>query len=340
MNGSSDSTIQYGFVQSAEDERDTLEFYRRMFPKSNRVLELMEWRRSAPAGSGAAKLFIARLGGIIVGAMNIVAVDLQVGSKTVRGVWQQDSVVSPETRGRGVGRQLIDQSGQGYDVLLAKGISDAMYKLRKASGFIDVRDWNYMVRVLSPFRYGTTVKQSAYGVALAGLSFLKRRHLPKLVAAPINEFGADFDRLASSPIASTEIRPIKNDAYLRWRYGTCPGRSYVCLASASPNLGAAVVRLGSASWIVDVVCGSGDAATLSGLIGASVERCRAAGAASVHAYVTSAGARDCLSQHGFVHVPSPPRFMYRLGSNADPSVWQSIAGWNFWHGDGDIELYR
>lgn len=335
--------VEYGFASTASEEAEATAFYRKTFSPSTRVVDLLEWRRNAqPTARNAS--FLARSGGEVVGAMNLVPVDLRVGDRAVKAAWQQDSVVSPELRGRGIGRELINRSATAFEVLLAKGTSDAMYQLRKSCGFRDVVNSNYLVRVLSPARFGTGVKRRIYGVALAAMSLSQRRpQRTSRATRPLDGFGADFDRLARAARPTPEIAPVKDSAYLNWRYLQCPGREYRVIGSTSAegDTGAAIIRHGSTAWLVDVVCDHSDIDSLVALIRASVADCRAAGAASVNTFATSGRARAALRREGFVEVSRTPRFTYRWTAQRGPFDGADLSSldWTFWHGDGDIEFY-
>jgi GNAT superfamily N-acetyltransferase len=330
----------YGFAVTPSDEEAAREFYRRMFPASARVVELLEWRSRTPQASGGNSTFVARLEGQLVGAMNLVPFELRAGDRVFKAAWQQDSVVSEVMRGQGIGRELINRSAAAYDVVLAKGTSEAMYKLRKSCGFRDVVNSNYLVRVLSPVRFGTSSKHRAYALALGALSLLaRRRQQTTLNTQPLDRFGIEFDELADASRGPREIRPIKPSAFLNWRYRECPGRNYKIIGSIGSEglTGAVVVTQGHMSWIVDLLSDNSDA-TLIALIRASVKSCRANGAASIHTFATSEVARRCLRREGFVEVPRTPQFTYRAVPAVDQALQQNL-DWLFWHGDGDFELY-
>jgi hypothetical protein len=273
--------------------------------------------------------------------MNVVPVSLHVGDKVLKAAWQQDSVVSDSMRGRGIGRELINRSAAGFDMILAKGTSDAMYKLRKACGFQDVANSNYLVKVLSPRRFGPSAKHKAYGSVLAAMSLLKRRPQRASVATRAStQFGPEFDQFRD-PMSPSEVRLVKCSRYLNWRYVGCPGRDYRIVETMGrhSSKGAAVVTTRQTAWIVDLLCDYSDTDVLVSLIRASVEACRGAGAASVHTFATSKRVRECLRREGFIEVPHTPRFTYRPArAELDPTQLATY-DWAFCHGDGDIELY-
>jgi GNAT superfamily N-acetyltransferase len=339
-----ETAIEYQLARTADEEAAVAEFYRRMFPKSSRVVDLLEWRKREPLRSGGNSTMVARLNGEIVGAMNLVPVSLRVGSSVFKAVWQQDSMVSPSMRGRGVGRELINRSAADYEVLLAKGTNEGMYKLRKAAGFLDVANSNYLVRVLSPAAFGTDPKHVFYGIALGAMSMVQRRpQRGALGTKVLDSFGDEFDRLAHGARVAPEIRQVKDRTYLNWRYRDCPGREYRIVGAGNGDgvAGAAVLTVRKTAWIADLLCDNSDSATVVSLIRASIATCRASGAGSVRVFATSETARRYLKREGFVEVPQTPRFTYRpttAGGDFEQAVKTGL-DWNFSHGDGDIELY-
>jgi GNAT superfamily N-acetyltransferase len=337
------SSIEYATASSAGDRAQAVAFYRRMFQTSSRVVDLYEWIIQDSDASGGLSTFLARSDGEVVGAMNLVPVTVRVHGRKLSGCWQQDSIVSKSMRGQGVGRELINRSATAFDIVLAKGTSEAMYGLRKACGFRDAPNANYLVKILDPLRTGPSVKHKAFGAALAAVSLLQRRFRRTTVETrTLNRFDEAFDRLAEEP-ATGDVRPVKGSRYLNWRYGTCPGREYTIIGSLSRTgvSGGVVVTTRQTAWIVDLLCDHADADSLVSLVRSAVECCRRSGSASVHTFATSQSIRNVLRQEGFVEIPRTPHFTFRggvPGSEIDEELRPEL-GWAFHHGDGDIELY-
>jgi GNAT superfamily N-acetyltransferase len=348
-----ESPVEYSFARTPVEYDAAVRFYRQMLPASARVIELLEWRRRIPLQELAPMTFVARLDGRVVGAMNVVPQPLVAGGRALKAAWQQDSVVDKSLRGRGIGRELINRSAVGYDVVLAKGTSPPMYALRKSCGFRDVARSNYLVKVLAARHFGNSAKHLLYGLALRGLSIAQRRpQRTSLQTRVLHEFGPEFDGLASSPHRATEVRAAKDSAYLNWRYRGCPGRDYQIVGAVDANgTAAAVVNVAlthgmgpapaHSAWIVDIVCDASQTSTIVGLVRECVSLCRAAGAGSVFTFATSHRVSNCLQREGFVETRQKPPFTYRVERKDDEleRMLHHELSWSFCHGDGDNELY-
>lgn len=329
----------------AADEPALFSAYERWLDDGARIAELYEWRREGAPASGGVRPTIALLDGELIGSVSAVPVRVRLRGREIAAAWQQDSVVGPPARGKGVGKRLVAESSSGYDLLLAKSTSEAMYALRKSVGFADVPLRTFMVRVLSPFSAGSAAKRAAYlGLWLAQQARAPWRARTMLAAAPIDRFGPAFDRLAQKAAAGDELVVHKGADYLNWRYLECPGRRYEIRAidDGGDTRGAVVIRLnerpGERAFLVDIVCDTRDTPAMDALLGEALREARAARAGDLLVFSSSARVRRRLARHGFTNTGRTPQFTFRVES---PELRPAIAdaGWNFWLGDGDSELY-
>ncbi len=290
-----------------EDIDPLLAAYAEWLPDGQQVGEMFRWRRAGAPASGGIRPAIAKLGGEIIGAVSAVNARVVLRGRPVRAVWQQDSVVGPPARGKGIGKRLVAEAAQGAELVLAKSTTPPMYALRKAVGFQDVPDRTFLVRVLSPSAAGEFVKRLAYPWL-----WFRNRLLgvpPNLVIRPVERFDAEFDQLASRAVGSDEIGLVKTGNYLNWRYVGAPGRSYVLLrAEDGARLrGAAVLRLPTSragrAWLVDIVCASDDREGVDALVAAALRELAAAGAGDVKTFTSSPRMRAHLRRRGFLATP-------------------------------------
>jgi hypothetical protein len=278
--------------------------------------------------------------------VNTVPVALTYKGKTIRVARQQDSVVDPAMRGRGVGKKLVNAGAKDYEMVIAKGTSDVMYVLRKSAGFTDVANSNHLIQVISPFPKGESIRKKAGFLVLYGLCFLKRRSHIKtgLTAKQVTEFNKDFDVLGKNLSNNDEIRLRKDHSYLNWRYFQCPERSYVVFRVEDENKlrGAVVLKAsrspGETAWIVDMICDSKDETCINECLNAVFKQAIISRAADIRVFSTSNYIRPVLFKRGFIETNRTPRFTYRI-EKEDLGFEPEKAEWNFWHGDGDVELY-
>jgi hypothetical protein len=287
---------------------------------------------------------VARAGGEIIGAVNVVRVPLTLAGRPIEAAWQQDTVVHPGWRGRGVGRRLVEAGAAGWDLSLGKGTAEPMYHLKRNSGFADAPHVNYLARVLAPVtRRGSVARRISFPFLFAAVKLRRQDHVRTgLTSRVLGEFDARFDALDETLVAAGSLAPRKDRTYLSWRYLTRADRRYrIIAAEDGPRLrGAVVLRAGSVptgdAWIVDLVCDPGDVDAIDELLNAAFLELRRSGAGCVRAFASSGQARARLLGRGFMQTRETPRFTFR----ARPGLDLSGADWNFWHGDGDTELYR
>jgi hypothetical protein len=244
-------------------------------------------------------------------------------------------------RGKGVGRLLVEKAAQGWELAMAKGTSPAMYALRKAAGFVDVARSCHMLRVLTPRLRKAGPARAAAEIAAWGWgavvwSRLRRRPAE---AASLDGFGAEFDRFAGAGRGDPVFRPAKDSRYLNWRYFQCPSRHYQVISNV-PRAGAVVLKLpaeaGGEGWIVDAVVDWREGDSGESLLAAGTACLEDSGAGRIWAFATLPAARRTLRRLGFVATSETPRFTVRPSGSL--RFEESIPA-DFWHGDGDVELY-
>jgi len=326
-----------------DETQELLAFYRGNFPAGQRVATLFEWRAGAPFGTNAP--WGAWLEGELLGTVNAVRCPLVADGARMEACWQQDSIVSPAARGKGVGKALVESAAAGYPLVMAKGTTQAMYGLRKSVGFNDAPNDTYLFRVLRPWN----VRGSWRRRVAAPLLFLRAKALappaPGIAVRPTGSFGPHYDALAEQLTASPGWKVWKPAAYLSWRYLACPIRRYRILEAhrAERTIGAAVLRLdermGSDAWLVDLIVDLGDRPAVLALIEAAAAEARQSGAALLRTFASSGRARKLLAEAGFIDTRDTPHFTFRPNGVAE-SVLPPVAEWSFWHGDGDAELYQ
>ncbi|MDQ3696455.1 MAG: GNAT family N-acetyltransferase [Gemmatimonadota bacterium] len=319
-------------------------FYSRHQAEAARTIELLCWRdRDVPA-SGGNHPTLAFDGDALCGIVNSVPLELSLRGERVPACLQQDSLVDPAMRGRGVGKQLVLRAAERAPVILAKATSNAMYGLRKSVGFEDRENANHLVCVLRPFTAASIKVRGAF-VMFWLYALLRRPRIPAgLTVRPLERFDEAVDLLTRRIAAGDEVVPVKSSRYLSWRYQDVPGRAYLLLRADGPEglRGCAVVRLpsgpGGPAWLVDVIVPTDDLPALAALVSASREAARTAGCGVLKTFATSPRVRWVLRRGGFVGLRTTPRFTCLVRAPL-PGRNLNAARWNFWHGDGDGELY-
>ncbi len=331
-----------------QDEAAFLDFYAHHQATWESFRRYWEWRRAGVPHSGGEEATIALDGGKVVGAVGIVEAPLTFQGARVRASWQQDSLVSSAMRGRGVGKKLVHAAWQGWDLSIAKGTSGAMYGLRKSVGYVDVPNSDYLVRVLRVRKEGQPIRKTLQeSLLLAWKSLLPMpKPDPTIPLVEIDEFDESFTQLAEALSQEPVFRLYKSREYLNWRYTRCPDRRYQILrAGGDQARGAVVVRSAGdrldEGWIVDLVGCSSDKHAAYALIRKAVEHLTQQDVSRIFVFATHRTVRAWLRRFGFLPTGRSPKFTYRIVRDPLPPLPPefSSAPWDFYHGDGDVELY-
>lgn len=325
------------------EEKDRLfAFYRQTMDSAERVIALYEWRLSGRPDSGGVDTFVAVIEGRIVGAMNAAPIRLSSEGELLEAAWQQDSIVHPNARGRGIGSRLVSYAAAQTPIALAKGTVEPMYRLRKKAGFADVPRDTFLLRPTTPLPGSNASSKRRVLFPALWLAGRIASNVPTgLETTEIARFDASFDGLAETLAERTELRVYKPSGYLNWRYFNCPVRSYRVYAAVRGGepAGAIVLRTDEDrrrdEWIVDLVVDETDSFLVQALLNVALRVTAGSPAPAVRTFATSPRLRRLLVLRGFVPTSETPRFTYHLSV---PGSTSPAGCWNFFHGDGDTEL--
>lgn len=329
-----------------DDENDLLAFYKSNLDEYDRFACYWEWRKeNLPFSMTEKALMAVHETTKIVGCVGLVPVDICLPDKAISACWQQDSMVSSSVRGQGIGKKLVEKAHDGCDLTLAKGTSTAMYGLRKALGYKDVPRSNYMIRVCrSKGIQGSIMKKSLFNVlGLWSKLFFFPKKNQKITVQQINEFDDSFDDLDAAFIGDNTLRLRKGKDYLNWRYTRCPGKEYTLFKAGLENTrGAIIVNCtgpeSDEGWVVDMICDNKDRDCAYALIRAAISYFNDNQVSRIWCFATHPNARKWFYRFGFATTNQSPRFTYHA---VDKKLQETLSGchWDFWHGDGDVELY-
>jgi hypothetical protein len=322
-----------------------IRFYIRNLAAGEKVSRLFHWRNSAPQRGNAP--WGAWLAGELVGTLNTVPCPVIVGGDHFNWSWNLDSTVAEPFRHNGVGTSLAEYAAYGQPVVISKGLSESMYRLRKSIGFHDVPNSNYLIRVLDPWNLGGSRRRRFLAPFIKLMTSFNHPQPLKCEyeIRTIDAFGPSYDTFLEKDQGLTTLGPLKPASYLNWRYTGCPIHSYTILEAFQGNriLGAVVIRFPTESngdaWLIDLICNLANSSSVQFLIDAAIQRASSENAATLLTLATSTRARTLLAQSGFVDTHTSPHFVFRPQSLEEANSLKSKE-WNFWHGDGDAELYQ
>jgi predicted N-acetyltransferase YhbS len=335
--------IEVKLMEAAEQE-DFMEFLKGNLDTFDKFEQFWKWRQENKTICGGEEAAIAKYQSKVVGCVGIVPVDIRGCDDNVRACWQQDSFVDGAMRGKGVGKRLVEKATEGWDLLLAKGTGKTMYGLRKSLGFLDVRNSNNLLLVCRPRRLRFSGKMLAeYALWIWRMVIIPPKKNGRLRAVRIDEFDRSFDAVEKNKTRENVVRLQKDHRYLNWRYFLCPGKKYDIFRAGNEEARGAVVVARSRSdpeeaWIVDLICTRDDKQCGFALIREAVRYLEDAGASRIWVFSTLSTSRKWFMRFGFVPTKFTPRFTFRAVNNELTGKLKT-AEWDFWHGDGDVELY-
>jgi hypothetical protein len=330
-----------------EIEEEFFYFFRKNLDNYDYFSRYWKWRNDNSLVSKGEGAVIAKDENIgIIGCVGIAPVEVCFAREEIRTSWQQDSLVSSSARGMGVGKKLVLMANKDCELNLAKGTSSSMYGLRKSLGYKDVPNSNYLLRVCH-FKWfqGGVAKKIIFLILRFWSLFLSYPKLKQNFSIQkIDEFDDSFDELAELVVEENTIRPNKGKDFLNWRYTKCPGKKYTILkAGSSKTCGAIFLNCsGNGSdegWIVDMVCKSNDMDCVFALVHAAMSFFKENHISRIWCFATHPLIRKWFYRFGFVPTNKSPKFTYFTGNT---KLQEKLSGchWDFWHGDGDIELYQ
>jgi GNAT superfamily N-acetyltransferase len=329
-----------------ENISDWLVFMRSNLSTWPQFNSLWKWRQDGVPQSGGENATVFFVGDKITGGVGVVPSIFTYQGRRIHVSWQQDSLVLKAMRGKGVGKKLVSAAAKPYELILAKGTSNAMYGLRKALGYLDVPLSDYMLNILHPTFKIRAPTRSVLEIAL----YLWQIALPvpfkraKTNIKAISAFDTIYDDLSARMSREALICPLKSSAYLNWRYFQCPVKSYTVLQASNSQSCAAIVLGTSISkqtdgWIVDLLCMPQDKAIAFQLISEARRFFKRQRIKRIWTFATSPTARRWLMRYGFMPTGQSPRFTFlQRGEEVSREILSSRC-WNVWHGDGDIDLY-
>ena len=323
------------------------EFYRRFHEDAEAVEKYFRWRQKGLTASGGNCPIVAEVDGKIVGAVNVMPVRLVCKGQSINATWQGNTLVSPEMRGRGVGKCLLNAGAKGYPLILGKGTTSAMYQVKLKEGFQDVPHSNYLIKVLAPWDIKRPLHKKLIFFLYSFLGRLKysSTKAPDLEIQAVKKFDDRYNQLAEQLLRHPDLKLYKDRDYLNWRYADCPDKNYLILQVVREDnlLGAIVISpnktVGETAWILDVISDVNEPTGIGKLLDESIQYAISLKAADIRIFATSVKVRKILADKGFININYTPRFTYRFTDKA-LEVELAEAEWNFWQGDGDYELYQ
>ena len=340
-------------TRTGRDAEELFRLYEEVFGRALTESSRRRWAwqyEENPAGSGVPSIWVAKDDGRLLGQYASMPVRLLWGGREVRSSWGMDVFLHEAARGRGIGAQLFTTWSRSVDVALGLGLTPSSYGLFHKLRYTDVGPVPFHVAVLDARAVARrrVGRLAAAAGPLLGLGWRALHPVRPLADAglsvsPSPGFTAEYDRLWERAGRTWAMCVVRDRAYLDWKYGRCPTRTYaVDEARRGGELAGFAVsrheeyrglRIG---WIADCFAAREDDAARDALVGAALARFRAEGVARAQAFAMSAPLQASLARMGFARSKSPMQFCVDAHVPSE-DVFADRGGWHVVFGDSDMD---
>jgi len=290
--------------------------------------------------------------------MGTMPVRLQLDGQEFPSAWGVDLMVDPAYRGRGLAQQILLVWTQSREVTLGKGIADIAYHLATTHlSWRDISPTYRHLKLLNARRalageFAHPVLSRAGAVAGEVLHrVLTRRTRSGGVDVEVRDpaaFGPEADALWAGIHHAFALAPIRDRAYLAWRYAQHPFHRYRSLHAWRDGhpVGCFVLRSTSdrkgrgVGQILELLADPADETTVTALVGKATDLFREGNADYLVTLVTDRGLQQRLGQHGFIRRRAPEtRLIGEFGSlQVQPSRVLASENWLITLGDADTVI--
>jgi short-subunit dehydrogenase/acyl carrier protein len=354
---SDDVTLGY----AADRENDAFTFQAAAWPHRDGGLIPARWRwmfvESARRLGVAPRVWLHRAGGRVVGHMGSIAVRLHVGAQEFDTGWLVDTMVTEESRRRGLGSRLMIKAHDEQPFSLSLGQTSEMREIQYRLGWQRVAPLEVAQLLIRPERVlkGKLPAPAALATGLgmratAALRGLVRGGRPTLCVNEVARFDERHDRLWREDVAPTVGCAVVRDAsYLNWKYAEQPGQSFVRLELLEGERvrGVAVLTLREPdaaykyrrALLVDVVAPLTDDSLLTQTIGGAVAAAEARGADAMVCLHIGPALTRALKACGF-SLRTPERMLLVDAEVLPGELRQRVLDpeqWLVTQGDSDID---
>lgn len=331
-------------------------------PFSADARRLWTWQFEANPGQPADGLLYWVIDGPgpgLAAQMATMPIRLMVEGQETSSAWGVDLMVDPARRGGGIAQKLLLHWTQSLEITLGKGIADIAYHL--ATTRLSWREigptYRHVKLVNAPGalrgEFGNALLGGLAGAAGLALDRALTRSASSRMPLESRDparFGEEADRLWASIAGSFRYAPVRDGAYLRWRYAEHPFHRYRSLVAAGGGAGGgcAVLRFTSdrrgrrVLQIMELLADpSGEASdVLDALISGAIAEARRERADYAVALVTDRRIQRRLSRQGFIRRRAPEtRLIGEFGRlHVAPSQILSAENWLVTMGDADSEI--
>jgi len=293
--------------------------------------------------------------GGLAGQMATMPFRLQLEGREFPSAWGVDLMVAPESRGRGLALRFLMTWTDRLQVTLGKGIADAAYHLATARlSWRDIGPTHRHVKLLNPqralegeFAHPVVGKMGGMAGAVFDRMLTRRRSGPSgsVEVRDPAVFGPDQNQLWERICGAFAMAPIRDEAYLTWRYARHPFHRYRAILSRDGNrlTGCVVIRSFTdrkerrVAQVLELLAHPDDEETLDALVAHTVRLLQGEDTDYMVAMVTDRGLSKRLARYGFLRRRAPEtRLIGEFGRlTVSPSRVLSAENWLITLGDAD-----
>jgi GNAT superfamily N-acetyltransferase len=343
------------------DQDALLSFLRRAYPGEPLKCDVTFWKwhflENPYARLDNVPLWIVRSGDQVVGQMATIPVELKVGEEVKHALWIIDFILSPEYRGRGLGKRLMQVARESYcTTMLALGYnkdSEAVLRSHKWVSLGNINRYHIIlfpgnatkeISRLAPVRHLTNLIYAPLRPSLARLSVVNGGALRE-----VTQFDSSFDELWRDASAQWPCAVVRSSRFLEWQFMKQPGKKFDVLGYyENDRLRGYVVLFfrkavhGGASdkvAISDLCYNDGNSqgvieSLLKGALRLALER----NAGGLVIDVLDPRVEQKLRQFGFWHIKASPPFM--AGTFEHQDLMYKRSNWFLTRGDSDVSIFE
>jgi len=288
------------------------------------------------------------------GYLGAIPVELKAGSQNVSAAWAIDFITLPEYRGKGVGRSLVEEANNHFDIFFSIGQTDMAASLFAKMGWkllghipYYMKVWNaeplLRKKIGNPFI--SRLLAIPINLLLKSYHFFEKTAISEnLEIQKIATFGEEADRFWDEIKDDYDLIVPRSRAYLSWKYDRQPGMDYIKFLCLKKNgvRGYIVVRCIIGKYgikeglIADIITRPQDKNTIHALIFSALKYLKNKGCSSVRCYMNHKGIEKDLIDCGFLRRRPRMRFLLHKNISGLDETYD-LNNWFITAGDCDID---
>ena len=297
-------------------------------------------------------IYVCRDGDELIGQLAVIPAPVWLKETRLDAAWAVDLFVLPAYRRQQVAGQLLMAALRDFPLLVSLGQSDAGRQVVIKNGWQVAGSMSHYRRLLRPWRCITKKALDTFGCTAAAerIFSVPAVHPPSLPSGvtmePVTSFAAIADQTTDLRGAGSGPRPMRNAAFMQWRYCDHPLFRYTVRRISIESHGEAYAvwrhsddGLWRRAFLVDVVYPEGlPAGALAQITAAVSASVHAEGAEVFHCRTNDPAILNALGGGFMSTTEAGPQFLYHFSTGAAvPQV--PVNRWRLFAGDCDVDTY-